>query len=78
MLIRVEGLPDDISELQLLRAFQLYGVVARVEFRIDRFSRGKPVGFVEMPEASEGELAIRSLRGVSWGIRSVGLYRVAD
>ncbi|MFC1670850.1 RNA recognition motif domain-containing protein [Spirochaetota bacterium] len=64
MNIYVGNLPYSISEGDLETLFSDFGSVAEAKIITDRDSgRSKGFGFVEMPEQSEGEEAIKELDG---------------
>lgn len=60
--IFVAKLGYDISENQLREAFSAYGEVTSVKIIMDKFTgRSKCFGFLEMPNQSEAERAIKEL-----------------
>jgi len=62
--IYVGNLSRELSENELLEAFQAYGEVSSAKIIVDRdtgVSRG--FGFVEMPNKEEAESAINGLNG---------------
>ncbi|MBO8130767.1 MAG: RNA-binding protein [Candidatus Marinimicrobia bacterium] len=64
MNIYVGNLSRELSENELLEAFQAYGEVSSAKIIVDRdtgVSRG--FGFVEMPNKEEAESAINGLNG---------------
>lgn len=64
MNIYVGNLPREVTETELLEAFQAFGEVASAKIITDRFSgESRGFGFVEMPADSEAEKAITGLNG---------------
>lgn len=64
MNIYVGNFPYSVDEDQLRDMFEVYGEVSSVNIIIDRESgRSKGFGFVEMPDNSKAEEAIRKLDG---------------
>lgn len=64
MNIYVGNLPHEVTESELLEAFQAYGEVASCKIITDRLSgRSRGFGFVEMPTDSEAQEAIAGLNG---------------
>lgn len=62
--IYVGNLSRELTENELLKAFQAFGEVSSAKIIVDRdtgVSRG--FGFVEMPNKEEAELAIKELNG---------------
>ncbi len=64
MNIYIGNLPYTITEDELKESFNSFGEVSSVNIITDRFSgQSKGFGFVEMPEDSEAEAAIKALDG---------------
>ncbi len=62
MNIYVGQLPYDVSESDLKEIFSEFGEIASVNLIMDRFSgRSKGFGFIDMPNNSEADTAIKSL-----------------
>ncbi len=62
MNIYVGNLPYDIGEDELRDVFSQFGEVSKVNIIMDKFSRQpKGFGFVEMPNDSEADEAIKAL-----------------
>jgi RNA recognition motif-containing protein len=62
MNIYVGQLPDNISETELRELFSPFGEIASINLVMDRYSgRPKDFGFVEMPDNSEADKAIKAL-----------------
>ncbi len=62
--IYVGNLSYDMTAEELREAFEQHGEVANAKVIMDRETgRSKGFGFVEMPNASEGEAAIAELNG---------------
>ena len=62
MNLYVGNLPYSVTEPQLRDAFSEYGEVSRVNIITDKFSgQSKGFGFVEMPNNSEADAAIKAL-----------------
>ena len=62
--IYVGNLSYDMTTEELREAFEQHGEVTSAKIVIDRDTgRSKGFGFVEMPNASEGEAAIAELNG---------------
>ena len=65
MNIYVGNLHFNLNEDELREIFEEYGEVASAKVIIDKYSgRSKGFGFVEMPNDTEGEAAIKGLNGV--------------
>jgi len=64
MNIYVGSLSNDVTDADLLQAFQAYGQVTSATVIKDKIS-GEPrgFGFVEMPDKAEAQAAIRGLNG---------------
>jgi RNA recognition motif-containing protein len=72
MNIYVGNLSYGATEEQLRAAFVQFGNVSRVNLIIDRETgRSKGFGFVEMPDDSAAEAAIRALNGADLDGRSM-------
>jgi len=68
MLLKVEGISDQIGEDKLNEVFSKIGVVESVVVIRDIYSgKSKGFGFVQMPGQAEGEEAIRHLNAVVVG-----------
>lgn len=64
--IYVGNLSFQMTEEDLKAAFEKFGKVSKASIVKDKFSgNSKGFGFVEMPNMSEAELAIKKLDGVS-------------
>ena len=64
MNIYVGNLPYTVSEADLNQAFSAFGKVSSVTLINDKFSgQSKGFGFVEMPDNSEADQAIKALNG---------------
>jgi RNA recognition motif-containing protein len=65
MNIYVGNLHFNLSEDELKEIFEEYGEVTSAKVITDKYSgRSKGFGFVEMPNDTEGEAAIKNLNGV--------------
>jgi len=72
MNIYIGNLAYSVTEDELRNAFAEYGEVSSVNLIIDRGTgQSKGFGFVEMPDASAAETAIKSLNGTELNGRSV-------
>jgi RNA recognition motif-containing protein len=72
MNIYVGNLSYGVTEEELRSAFVKFGNVSRVNLIIDRETgRSKGFGFVEMPDDSSGEAAIKALNGADLDGRSM-------
>lgn len=72
MNIYVGNLSYSMSEDELREAFAAHGEVSSVKILSDRETgRSRGFGFVEMPNASEGEKAIAQLNGKEVGGRAL-------
>ena len=72
MNIYVGNLSYGMSEDELREAFAAHGEVSSVKILTDRETgRSRGFGFVEMPNASEGEKAISQLNGKEVGGRAL-------
>jgi RNA recognition motif-containing protein len=72
MNIYVGNLSYSMSEDELRAAFSAHGEVSSVKILSDRETgRSRGFGFVEMPNASEGEKAIAQLNGKEIGGRAL-------
>ncbi len=62
MKLYVGNLPYTVTDEQLKEVFGAFGKVESVELIIDKFTgQAKGFGFVEMPDNSEADAAIKSL-----------------
>ena len=72
MNIFVGNLAFTATEQELRTCFEAYGTVETVRIMTDRETgRSRGFGFVEMPDATEGQAAIDGLNGTSLGGRSL-------
>ena len=72
MNLYVGNLPYDISEDDLRAAFAAYGEVASANIITDRETgRSKGFGFVEMPDNSSADAAIKGLNGSALNGRAI-------
>jgi RNA recognition motif-containing protein len=70
--IYVGNLPYSATEDELRAAFGAHGAVGSVKIVMDRDTgRSKGFGFVEMPNSSEAEQAIRAIDGSDLGGRNL-------
>ena len=68
----IGNLAYDVTENDLRNAFSEFGEVSSVKIITDKFSgRPKGFGFVEMPDNSEADQAIKSLNGQVLNGRSI-------
>ena len=68
----IGNLAHDVTEDDLRNAFSEFGEVSSVKIIIDKFSgRSKGFGFVEMPDNSEADQAIKALNGKVFNGRSI-------
>ena len=68
----IGNLAYDVTENDLKNAFSEFGEVASVKIITDKFSgRPKGFGFVEMPDNSEADQAIKALNGKVLNGRSI-------
>ena len=68
----IGNLAYDVTEDDLKNAFSEFGEVSSVKIIIDKFSgRSKGFGFVEMPNNSEADQAIKALNGKVFSGRSI-------
>lgn len=68
----IGNLAHDVTEDDLRNAFSEFGEVSSVKIIIDKFSgRSKGFGFVEMPNNSEADQAIKALNGKVLNGRSI-------
>ena len=68
----IGNLAYDVTENDLRNAFSEFGEVSSVKIITDRFSgRPKGFGFVEMPDNSEADQAIKALNGKVLNGRSI-------
>jgi RNA recognition motif-containing protein len=62
MNLYIGNLPYNVTEEELRALFSEYGKVASVSLIMDKFSgKSKGFGFVEMPDNSEADKAIKAL-----------------
>ncbi|RME35588.1 MAG: RNA-binding protein [Gammaproteobacteria bacterium] len=72
MKIYVGNLPYSVTDDDLRETFTGYGEVAEVSLITDRFSgQSKGFGFVDMPNNSEADQAIKALNGSQMKGRAV-------
>lgn len=72
MNLYVGNLPYSVTETQLRDAFSEYGEVSRVNIITDKFSgQSKGFGFVEMPNNSEADAAIKALNETPFQGRNI-------
>jgi RNA recognition motif-containing protein len=70
MNIYVGNLSYDLTEDELRDAFGAHGQVSSAKIIMDRYTgRSRGFGFVEMPDQSEGEIAVREMDGAMLGGR---------
>lgn len=68
----IGNLAYDVTENDLRNAFAEFGEVSSVKIITDKFSgRAKGFGFVEMPDNSEADQAIKALNGKAFKGRSI-------
>jgi RNA recognition motif-containing protein len=68
----IGNLAHDVTEDDLRNAFSEFGEVSSVKIIIDKFSgRSRGFGFVEMPNNSEADQAIKALNGKVLNGRSI-------
>jgi RNA recognition motif-containing protein len=68
----IGNLAHDVTEDDLRNAFSEFGEVSSVKIIIDKFSgRSRGFGFVEMPNNSEADQAIKALNGKALNGRSI-------
>jgi RNA recognition motif-containing protein len=72
MRIFVGNLDWAITEDELERLFEPYGIVDRAQILTDRETRrSRGFGFVEMPDTTEAQAAITGLHGTTFGGRTL-------
>jgi RNA recognition motif-containing protein len=72
MKLYVGNLPYNVTDDQLREAFGAYGKVESVELITDRFTgQAKGFGFVEMPDNSEADAAIKAMNESSLAGRRI-------
>lgn len=72
MNIYVGNLPYNVTENDLKEAFSAFGEVSSATLVIDKFSgQSKGFGFVEMPNNSEADAAIKALNESSFKGRNI-------
>ncbi len=68
----VGNLPFGVTEEELKTVFSEFGKVESVNIITDKFSgRSKGFGFVEMPDNSEADKAIKALNGTEFKGRNI-------
>ena len=68
----IGNLAYDVTENDLRNAFSEFGEVSTVKIITDKFSgRSKGFGFVEMPDNSKADQAIKALNGAVLNGRSI-------
>ncbi len=72
MNLYVGNLPYSATEDDLRNAFAAFGEVSRVSVVMDKFSgRSKGFAFVEMPDSSAADAAIKALNESNMGGRNI-------
>lgn len=72
MNIYVGNLPYTVTDDEIREAFSEFGEVSSVNIIMDKFSgQSKGFGFVEMPNNSEADEAIKALNGSSFKGRNI-------
>jgi len=72
MNIYVGNLPYSVTEADLVTAFSAFGKVATVTLVTDKFSgQPKGFGFIEMPDNSQAEAAIKGLNETPFKGRNI-------
>ncbi|MGB1879605.1 MAG: RNA recognition motif domain-containing protein [Gammaproteobacteria bacterium] len=72
MNLYVGNLPYSTTEDDLRNAFAAFGEVSRVSVVMDKFSgRSKGFAFVEMPDSSAADAAIKALNESNMGGRNI-------
>lgn len=72
MNIYVGNLPYTTSEADIREAFAAYGEVSTVNLISDKFTgQSKGFGFVEMPNNSDADAAIKGLNGTAFSGRNI-------
>ena len=72
MKLYIGNLPYNVTEEQLTESFTAYGEVSSLELITDKISgRSKGFGFVEMPNNSEADTAIKGLNETQMGGRTI-------
>ena len=67
MNIYIGQLPYSVKEDELREIFSEYGEIASLKLVTDRFSgQSKGFGFIDMPNNSEADKAIKALNGCSY------------
>jgi len=75
--IYVGQLPYGIKENELKELFSEFGEIAKVNLIMDRFSgRPKGFGFIEMPNNSEADQAIKALNKSTFKGREIKVSQV--
>ncbi len=77
MNIYIGQLPYSVNEAELKELFLEYGEVASINLIMDRFSgRPKGFGFIEMPNNSEADTAIKALNRSMFKGREIKVNQV--
>lgn len=74
MKLYVGNLSYQTTDEQLRREFEAHGRVNQVEVIIDRVTgRAKGFAFIEMPDSTEANAAIKALNGLELGGRAIAV-----
>jgi RNA recognition motif-containing protein len=77
MNIYVGQLPNNVSESELKELFSEFGEIASVNLVMDRYAgRPKDFGFIEMPDNSEADKAIKALNKSKFKGQSIKVNQV--
>jgi RNA recognition motif-containing protein len=77
MNIYIGQLPYSVNEAELTELFAEYGEIASVNLIMDRFSgRPKGFGFIDMPNNSEADTAIKALNRSMFKGREIKVNQV--
>lgn len=77
MNIYVGQLPYNVDEIELKELFSEFGEIAGVNLIMDRFSgRSKGFGFIDMPNNSEADQAIKALNKTMFKGREIKVNQV--
>ncbi len=77
MNIYVGQLPYNVNEGDLRKLFSAYGTIASINLIMDRYSgRPKGFGFVDMPDNSEADQAIKGLNRSMFKGREIKVNQV--
>ncbi len=77
MNIYIGQLPYNVNEAELKELFSEYGEIASVNLIMDRYSgRPKGFGFIEMPNNSEADVAIKALNRSMFKGREIKVNQV--